>query len=199
MHEMQLLFQKKLFAHPVFGKINNEKYKGNIPIKKKRRKFRFLGLFLYNCKYRIIEKIIDKILKNKSKFELSIVSEIFEFPIARIGAITTNGTLSIAAMANKKFSVAIFRSRGLELNRLNKMEVNNDVIRTISKYHLLIDLKRNPLTMRVANRRKQQLRLSCGFPREIIINIAKVFDILLFTSILIVILLRRKKLQTIKI
>jgi hypothetical protein len=183
----------------VFEKINNEKYKGNIPIKKKERKSEFFGLFLYNCKYRIIEKIIVKIFKNKSKFELLIVSEIFAFPIARIGTITTNGTLSIAAMANKKFSVAIFKSRGLELIRLNKMEVTNDVIRPISKYHLFIDLKRNPLTKRVANRRKQQLRLSCGFPREIIINIAKVFDILLFTSILTVILLRRKKLQSIKV
>jgi hypothetical protein len=78
------------------------------------------------------------------------------------------------------------------------MEVTNDITRPISKYHLLIDLKRKPLTKRVANRRKQQLRLSCGFPREIINNIVKDFDILLFTSIFIVNRFKRTKQQTIK-
>jgi hypothetical protein len=42
---------------------------------------------------------------------LLIISDIFEFPIARIGTITTNGILRIPAMANKKFSVATFNSK----------------------------------------------------------------------------------------
>jgi hypothetical protein len=52
--------------------------------------------------------------------------------------------------------------------------------------------------MKIAITRKQQLKLSCGFPREIINKNAIVFANLLFTSTFIASRLKRIKQQTTK-